>query len=331
MSAPRVSCITVTYGSTPTIWAMLESLMRTTSRDDTEIIVVTQPDDHGSMATQIAERYASIHVIALDENLGFGNANNLAVSRASSERIALLNPDLVLPEGWLAPLEASLRDPSVTIVAPPLLTPRGEVDEAGQIMYSDGGSEPLGRFGFGAPYDRMMFSRDVDYSSAACWLMRRADFIELGGFAPEYAPAYFEDVDLAFRVWRRGGRCRLESKRPVIHDHSDASPDRVALAVRSREVFRAKWAEDLVRQPCRSTDRESCERVRDHRCNEHRRIDIARRTSDEDATKMVDEAGQWAADHPTDRVTVWSDRRPVLEAWRRTWCHLGLEIVTNES
>ncbi len=331
MNAPRVSCITVTYGVTPTLWAMLESLFRTTSRADTEVIVVAQPDEHGSMAAEIARRYPSVRLIDLEENIGFGAANNLAVDLSSAERVALLNPDLVLPEGWLEPLEHALLDSSVTIVSPPLLTPLGDVDEAGQIMYADGGSKPFGLSGFVAPYERMMFSRDVDYASAACWLMRRSDFTELGGFAPEYSPAYFEDVDLAFRVWKAGGRCRLVSSRPVVHNHSAASADRVALAVRSREIFRAKWAAELEDQPVRFIGRESCERVRDHRCPEHHRVEIGRRTPDDEARRLVDEAGEWAVGHPTSRATVWVDHRPVVEEWRRAWCHRGLEIVTTES
>jgi GT2 family glycosyltransferase len=310
---------------------MLESLSRTTSRSETEVIVVAQPDASGSMAAEILRRYSSVHLIDLDENIGFGAANNLAIDRASADRVALLNPDLVLPEGWLAPLEDALLDSSVTIASPPLLTPMGEVDEAGQIMYADGGSEPFGQSGFVTPYERVMFSRDIDYASAACWLMRRSDFTKLGGFAPEYSPAYFEDVDLAFRVWKSGGRCRLVSNRPVIHDHASASSDRVALAVRSREVFRAKWSGELLHQPVRFIGKESCERVRDHRCSEHHRVEIGRRTSDDEARRLVDEAGRWAADNPTERATVRIDSRPMVEEWRRAWCHRGLEIVTTES
>lgn len=330
MTKPHVSCITVTYGPTPTLWAMLESLHRTTPRQDVEVIVVTQPDAESSMATEVARRYPNVSLIALNENVGFGAANNRGVEIARGELVALLNPDLVLPERWLDPLQSALTDESVTIAAPPLLNWFGYLDEAGQVMYSDGGSEPFGPSGFHASYEQLMFSRDVDYSSAACWLMRRNDFVDLDGFDLAYSPAYFEDVDLAFRVWKAGGRCRLVSSRPVIHDHAAATTERTRIAVRSRDVFRSKWTAELEKQPRRFIGRESCERVRDHRCTDHRRVDIDKKFSDAQARVLVDEVGRWAQANPTARATVHCNHRAVVEEWRRIWCGHGLEIVSND-
>ena len=331
MNTPLVSCVTVTYGRTPSLRPMLESLERTIRRERAEIIVVTQPDAEGRTERGIRSVHPLVNEVNLDENIGFGLANNLAVSRSSGHLVALLNPDLVLTEGWLDPLASALDDPTVTIAAPPLLTPTGELDEAGQIMYADGGSEPFGREGFAAPYERLMFSRDVDYSSAACWLMRRGDFERLQGFSPDYAPAYFEDADLAFRVWKSGGRCRLVTNRPVIHDHAAPSAARREIAVRSRAVFQIRWADELSRQPTRSGGREDCERVRDHRCAETRRVDVTRRTTRAEAESIVAEAGRWAESNPTSRMIVMTNRRPEVERWRRSWCARGLEIVTAPS
>lgn len=325
----RVACVTVTYGPTPTLAPMLESLHRTVADRPVEVVVVSQPDSTGRSAADIVGRFPWAHHIALADNNGFARANNLAVAETDCPLVAFLNPDLVLTEGWLRPLADALHDPTVVIAAPPLLTPAGEIDEAGQIMYRDGGSEPWGRAGFDASYDRIMFSRDVDYASAACWLVRRDDFLGLGGFCPEYHPAYFEDVDFAFRARRSGGRSRLVTDRPVIHDHAPPTPDRVDIAVASREVFRRRLAVELESQPDRRSRDDDVERVRDHRCSERRHEHVSRGVGAAEAERRVTAAGEWAAANPTARMTVSCHAFPGVEAWRRRWCPRGLELLVD--
>jgi GT2 family glycosyltransferase len=217
---PLVSCISVTYGPTPEIFSLLESVQRHAGDITFDMTVMAQPSDEGSMAEEISRRAPWVRVIALDSNIGFGPANNLAIDQAAGDFIALLNPDIVVTEGWLSPLLSALDDRAVFVAAPPLLSAEGRVDEAGQVMFADGGSDAIGGAQWPNDYEQMMFSRDVDYASAACWLMRRAVFLELGGFDPAYAPAYFEDPDLAFTARARGLVTRLVVDRPVVHTHA---------------------------------------------------------------------------------------------------------------
>jgi len=263
-----VTAVTVTYGSSDTLGRTYASLTRST-RDSINIavehLVVTQPDDAGERA--------SVPLLAreikVDENLGFAAANNFAVEESSSEFIAFLNPDLELTEGWLDPLISALDDPRVAIAAPVLLNNHGDIDEAGQAVFSDGSSLAMGGShwpNFPTSYASMMFDRDVDYASAACWVMRRSVFEELGGFSTDYYPAYFEDNDFGQRVQRAGFATRLVTARPVVHHHEGASSDRLALAERSRATFESIWAEHLRSKPDRSLLERDPTLLRDHLC-----------------------------------------------------------------
>ena len=182
-----VACITVTYGAAPDFARMQASLARSV-RDGsvgTEVAtsIVVQPDGFGCVAdtTEGADTVRlERRVIQAGENLGFAAANNLAVAETSSEFIGFLNPDLELTEGWLPPLLAALEDPAVAIAAPVLLHTEGHIDEAGQVVFSDGGSLAIGGAdwpGGRDSYPTVMFDRDVDYASAACWAMRRSTFL----------------------------------------------------------------------------------------------------------------------------------------------------------
>ena len=324
---PHLSCISVTYGPTPEIFSLLESVQRHAGDISYDMTVVTQPSGEGSMAEEISHRAPWVNVIALDSNIGFGPANNLAAERVSGEFVALLNPDIVVTEGWLPPLLSALDDRAVFVAAPPLLSTEGRVDEAGQVMFADGGSDAIGGPQWPHDYEQLMFTRDVDYASAACWVTRRSVFNSLGGFDPAYAPAYFEDPDLAFTARSRGLVSRLVVDRPVVHAHAAASESRVALAERSRKVFQAKWADVLLSQPKRLVHGEDGARARDHMCASRTLILIGDAVSDNEVNAIVGQAGALAAVNPRDRVCVALSPRPFVEGLRRRFNRMGLEII----
>jgi GT2 family glycosyltransferase len=306
---------------------MCGSLSRSTrdgSPHSVHHVVLTQPDDTGEQAN-VPSSAREIHI---DENLGFAGANNLAVAETSSEFIAFLNPDLELTERWLDPLISALHDPAVAIAAPVLLNDWGDIDEAGQVVFSDGGTLAIGGAhwpDFPNSYPSVMFDRDVDYASAACWVMRRSTFDELGGFATAYWPAYFEDADFGQRVQQAGYVTRLITSRPVVHHHEGASAERVAIAERSRTVFAEKWADQLATKPDRSLLETNPTRVRDHLCESTTLERVSRDEIDLFATK--------AASDPRDRyiavIDVADDSQ--LHLLRRAYGHCGLEIRSSKT
>ena len=308
---------------------MRGSLARSTRdgshRRQVQHIIVTQPDAEG--AVEPVEPSDMCSVISLDENLGFAAANNLAAAQSSAEYLAFLNPDLELTEGWLEPLLAALDDPAVAIAAPVLLTNDGFIEEAGHVGFSDGGSLAMGGEhwpGGRERYGEVMFDRDVDYASGACWVMRRSTFNELGGFSTDYYPAYFEDSDFAQRVQQAGYVTRLVTVRPVVHHHEGASADRLAMATNSRRTFEAKWAAVLATKPDRSlldTDRRS---VRDWHCENR---SIAEVTPD-----SISSFADRASTDPRNRYTaVVSGVSPgELLSIRKRYASAGLEVVSEE-
>ncbi|MFM9036951.1 MAG: glycosyltransferase family 2 protein [Actinomycetota bacterium] len=324
-----VTAIVVTYGAAPTLRLAVEALVRHSSRELGRIIVVVQPDIGGVIANVPAFGFP-IDIVVLDDNIGFGPANNLAVAMCDTEYVAFVNPDLIVTEGWMTPLICALNDPAVAIAAPPFLDANGYLFEAGQAILSDGGTHALGGPHWLGEYHELMFSRDVDYVSAACWLIRRSTFNELGGFDPQFAPAYFEDSDLALTAWSRGLATRLVAERPVVHHHEGASADRVALAQHSRRLFESKWADHLKNQPSSNRLSESPRSVRDHRAM--RKI-VFMVEGDSDAAHVEDaatEAADLARNQPRDRITLVVPDSPNLMRLRRQHRAAGLEIITTK-
>ena len=339
---PVVSVVVVTHGPAPTLLATLAALSRHHRPGElpTEVIVVVHPDATGADAQGwLEESSAGIALVTPGENRGFGGGNGLGVEVACGEFLALVNPDLVVTEGWLEPLVAALEDPAVAIAAPVLLHPDGRIQEAGQVVFADGGTDPIGGPRMFDDDRAVMFDRDVDYASAACWVMRRDLFVSLGGFDPAYHPAYFEDVDLALRAEAAGYVTRLVVDRPVVHDHATTAPSEatLALARRSRQIFEQRWAEVLRRHVARPDDGIVNEALalaaRDRTCA-HRRLVVAGPNATGDVDAYLDEVATLARNRPRDRITVVMDPATcdvrARESWYRRLAPAGAELVIGD-
>src|SRR5690606_340687 len=155
----------------------------------------------------VLETIGNIRVINNEANIGFLKSCNKALAYSQGEYVCFLNNDVQVRTGWLENLLLPFdRFTDVGLVGAKLIYPFGLLQEAGGIVNHRG--EP-GNYGkFRDPQDVFYnYLREADYCSGACLLSLKADLIELGGFDEVFAPAYYEDTDLAFRM-----RYRLNKK-----------------------------------------------------------------------------------------------------------------------
>jgi len=79
-------------------------------------------------------------------------------------------------------------------------------------------------------------------------------FQSVGGFDPRYAPAYYEDTDLAFKVRQAGYKVLYQPLSEVIHyEGATGGTDLSAGAKRyqavNRSTFAEAWADELITRP----------------------------------------------------------------------------------
>jgi O-antigen biosynthesis protein len=214
-----------------------------------EVIVV---DDGSSDATQrLLALCSGIRAVRRDDNGGFIAACNSGAAQARGRYLHFLNNDALVGESWLRPLvDAFERDDRTGAVVSQLRYFDETLSEAGGVIWQDGRGSNYGRGG--SPADSgYRYVRDVDYGSGASLMVRRDRFEEIGGFSPEYAPAYYEDADLCFALRERGYRTLYQPKSVVYHAEgasygSNVSRSSTQLQERNRALFARKWAAQLA-------------------------------------------------------------------------------------
>ena len=165
----------------------------------------------------------------------------------------LLNNDTVVEQGWLDALMRTIEvEENVGVVGAKLVYPDGRLQEAGGIIWRDGTGLNYGRGG-DAEDPAFNFLRDVDYCSGACLLVRKEIFDVLGGLDRRYAPAYYEDTDLAFAARKLGYRVVYQPEARVCHTEGASNGTDEQSGVKryqkvSREAFRLKWQTELLAQ-----------------------------------------------------------------------------------
>jgi GT2 family glycosyltransferase len=206
-------------------------------------------------------------VVLLPGNAGFGAANNIAVSYASSDRILIVNPD-VFPHDvdWAqkhtAAVEA-LPPEQTALFGAPLYYDDGTLMHGGMYFEFDTGlSVQSGRvnhqrllrvehYGKGAPAwaDTYTARRPVPAVTGAFMSIERGWYESLGGFTEDYVFGHYEDADLCLKSIERGVA-------PWIHDvrlwHLEGKgsirrPVHEGASLVNRWLFGRRWTETIGR------------------------------------------------------------------------------------
>ena len=248
---PLVSVVIPVYRKLDLTLRCLAALARADLAETFEVIAVD--DASGDGTAEALRRVAGVSVVETPENLGYLRATNTGIDSARGEFVLLLNNDVeVHPQAVRALVDALRRYPNAGAAGARLVYADGSLQEAGGIIWSDGSGWNYGKGG-DPRSPEFAHVRPVDYCSAACLLVRRSALENCGGFDERYAPAYYEDSDLAFAL-RAAGMETIYVPAAIVLHHEGASHGTSvrsgvkAFQQRNRERFCQKWPRELAAQ-----------------------------------------------------------------------------------
>jgi len=220
--APRPALVVITHrGPDPLLRACLSSVDAATDLPAVTVVV-----DNSSRSAVPADEYGpGVDDIVRVENSGFGAAANAGVRRARElsvpgTPVVVLNDDLEVDPGWLAPLAAALdADDRLGAVQPALLRHGSDrVNSLGVVLDRYGAGSDIG---LDRPVSILGDPMPIDIFTGGAVLLRAEFFDDTEGFDERYF-LYYEDVDLALRGAELGWRylCVTTS---VVHHHGGST------------------------------------------------------------------------------------------------------------
>lgn len=144
-----------------------------------------------------------------DQPFNYSRVNNIGVEHAKGKLFCFLNDDTrVTSDDWLRRLVCRVALRGIGAVGPMLLYPDDRIQHAGVILGMTGMAGHIfsglskGSRGY---MGRAVLEQDFSCITAACMLVRREAFEQVGGFDQQFAVA-FNDVDLCLRLKKGGWR-----------------------------------------------------------------------------------------------------------------------------
>ena len=190
---------------------------------------------------------SGVKLVRHASNLGFLRNCNAVVDEAAGDMLVLFNNDTILTPGAVDELTETLaREVGTGLVGSRLVYPDGSLQEAGCFVFENGSGWNYGRDG--DPLDPAFnYRRETDYCSAAAVAIPTGLWRDLDGFDERYAPAYYEDTDLAMRVREAGYKVVYQPRSIVLHFEGKSHGVEGEGGLKrfqkiNRETFRQRWA-----------------------------------------------------------------------------------------
>ena len=202
---------------------------------------------------RMEEKMADFHVITWEGEFNYSEINNLGAARAKGEYLLFLNNDTeLISHDLLEQLVGPCRRADVGAVGARLYYGDDTIQHAGVIIGYGGiaghafGGFPRSANGY---FSRIICMSDVSAVTAACMMVKRSVFEQVGGFDGTLKVA-FNDVDLCLRIRQAGYLVVYNPYAEMYHYESKSrgyedTPEKIARFNKEADDFLHRWPDIL--------------------------------------------------------------------------------------
>jgi O-antigen biosynthesis protein len=261
--APLVSIIIPTRNGLNLVRRCIESIKTKTRYSGYEILIVdNQSDDPDTLNYMKSLESAGIARI-LEYNFQFNHSaiNNFAVQAAKGDYLCLMNSDIeIISEDWLNEMVGNASRPEIGAVGAMLYFPNDTIQHAG-IILGIGSSGVAGHIyadlprGINGYNGRAASTQNLSAVTAACMVVRKALYIEVGGMDEKNLPVEFNDVDFCLKIEEHGYR-NLWTPFAEFYHHENATRgyrDTIEKNEQHKlasDYMQSRWGYKIENDPC---------------------------------------------------------------------------------
>ena len=246
---PLVSIIIPTKDQFLIVQRCVETLLEQTAYRNFELLLV----DNGSTAKDAciwldgldAMGSQQVRVLRYPHPFNYSAMNNMAAKEARGDYLVLLNNDTAILQGdWLDAMLNHAQRPEVGIVGAKLLYPNRSVQHAGVVLGLRGPAEHpfMGQASDAPGYmHRLLIDQNYNAVTAACLMIRRSVYEEVGGLDEQAFKVSYNDVDLCLKVRQLGYLIVWTPHALLLHEGSISQKQVDTAAIQAkRQRFKAE-------------------------------------------------------------------------------------------
>jgi lipopolysaccharide biosynthesis protein/GT2 family glycosyltransferase/tetratricopeptide (TPR) repeat protein len=258
--APRVTIVIPTRDRADLLRTCIEGLLHRTDYPDIEILIVDNQSREAATRTYLDQLTADprIRILSYDAPYNYAAINNFAIARATGSILCLLNNDTdVITRDWLTEMVSQAVRPGIGAVGALLYYTDDRIQHAG-VVFGPGGVAWLAHLGlrrgdFGY-FGRAVLVQNFSAVTAACIVMTKKVFDEVGGFNEKDLAIAYNDVDLCLRLREAGYRIVWTPHAELYHYGSasrgaDTDPDKADRLKAEAHYMLRRWVHILDHDP----------------------------------------------------------------------------------
>jgi len=254
---PLVSIIIPNKDRAAMLRKCLSSIIQKSTYRNYEIIIVenNSVEDATFALYEELKKYKNVSIVYWEEQgFNFSEICNFGVQHAAGQQLVFLNNDIIIiSPNWIEEMLMYSQREDVGAVGAKLYYINGSVQHAGIVL---GLGDITGHIYHGAPHDavgymgRLQIVQNMSIVTAACLMIRKKVFDEIGMFPPEF-PNSYNDADLCLKLRKAGFLIIWTPYAEAYHLESrsrgyNTSSKRKQRLVKDTALFRKRWEKELA-------------------------------------------------------------------------------------